>query len=294
MVAIIFSEIIFYISLIILIQQTVSLSKYMKYCISDEYCQSESGLICKSSICVCATHYNSTSQRCEERRCTTQLDCFTNDKYSMCRNGRCVCNDRFVLSSNGKCNIRASVNKLCSYSIDCALNERCVDNTCRCDPDYHFDTFTNSCQYFNCVTSQINCSTPYDPHRECSPVRGSCICGLLTRPYRYNGNQCYYKTPVDTSNLGLLFRGLSNRNKSSYGGYSSTGEGVGSGNRRKESKRSDKSGEEESYEWVVYGVIFVAIISVLFIKFWAKKNNYYYRWGFTRTFVEDVHWRQNN
>ena len=115
------------------------------------------GLFSKLFTCLNKISNFSKSHRCDERQCSTQLDCFTNDKYSMCLNGSCVCNDGFALSSNGKCNIRASVNKLCSYSIDCALNERCVDNTCRCDPDYYFDTFTYSClsKQFSFIALQI-------------------------------------------------------------------------------------------------------------------------------------------
>ena len=269
MVTPIITKIIFYLFLIICIHYCESLSKYMKYCTSDEYCQSESGLICKSSICVCSTHYNSTSDRCEERRCSTQLNCFTNDKYSMCLNGSCVCNDGFVLSSNGKCkNLRASVNKLCSYSIDCALNERCVDRICRCDPDYHFDNITKRCQYFNCVTSQINCSTSYDPHRECSPVRRSCICRRLSSPHSNNGNQCYYKKRAHTNNGGFMFIGLSNRDKSSYGGYSG---GRGSG------KGWGKSSKGVSGKGAVGGAGFFAGIGALCkklcAKFQKKKHN---------------------
>ena len=36
----------------------------------------------------------------------------------------------------------------------------------KCPNSMPQSAFPNSCQYFNCVTSQINCSTPYDPHRE--------------------------------------------------------------------------------------------------------------------------------
>ena len=281
MVMPIFTKIIFYLLLIILIQHTESLLKYMKHCTSDEYCQSESGLICKSSICVCVTYYNFTSHKCEEPRCSTQLDCFTNDKYSMCMNGRCVCNDTYVLSSNGKCtNITASVNKPCSYSIDCSLSERCVDSICRCHPDYHFNTTTKKCQYFNCVTSHINCSTPYDPYRECSPGRRSCVCRLLSSPYNvsnlvpgqqnsYNGNKCYYKIPVHLNNGSFIFIGLFNRYKSSNvrysGGIGGVG-GVGGGG----GKGWGKSSIGGSAKGVTGGAGFFAGIGAFFKKLCAK------------------------
>ena len=244
MVIPIFTKIIFYLLLIILIQHTESLSKFLKFCTNDQYCQGEPGLVCIASICVCDPYYNGTSEKCEELRCSKK--CFAKDKYSMCRNGSCVCNDGYELFPNGKCKkIIASVNKPCSYFIGCSHNERCVDSICRCDPDYHFDTITKKCQYFDCVTSQINCSTPYDPHRECSPVHRSCTCRLLSSPNNvsnlvprqqnsFNGNKCYNKS----YNGGLMFNGLSNRDKSNDDGYSD-GVGGGSGG----GKRSDGSGK---------------------------------------------------
>ena len=183
-------------------------SKYLQKCSNDSYCQTEPGLVCESFLCVCVTQYNRTSHRCDHRWCAKDNHCQTLVKNSHCLNNGCVCNKGHVLAADGHCKRTSTpVGEACSSPKDCGADKRCVDSICRCNVNHRFQPLTNSCQYFDCRTSRIDCSTPYDPNRECSAYNDGCVCltdyrrDLHGREDLLNGNKCYF---IQETRLGII------------------------------------------------------------------------------------------
>jgi hypothetical protein len=75
----------------------------------------------------------------------------------------------------------------CKRNSDCSdLNENCVDNECRCAPNYKYNYLSHSCQYSSC-TWNSDCQT-YDYNRYCS--YGTCYCYSGYYADYSNGQKC--------------------------------------------------------------------------------------------------------
>ncbi len=75
----------------------------------------------------------------------------------------------------------------CEWNSDCSgIHTRCVDNQCKCAPNYKYNFITNECEYFRC-TSSYEC-WEYDFERYCS--YGTCYCNSGYYADFSNGEKC--------------------------------------------------------------------------------------------------------
>jgi hypothetical protein len=91
--------------------------------------------------------------------------------------------------TNDSIQLSSSYLGYCDWNSDClGFDTKCVDNKCRCAPDYKYDYLSQSCQYCLC-TSDSDCQT-YDYNRYCSFHHCYCYSGYYT-DYS-NGQKCTY------------------------------------------------------------------------------------------------------
>jgi hypothetical protein len=92
-------------------------------------------------------------------------------------------------STNQTKQLSSSYLEYCYWNSDClGFNTKCVDNKCRCAPNYKYNGLSRSCQYFSCIWNS-DCQT-YDYNRYCSS--GYCYCYSSYYSDYSNGDKCKY------------------------------------------------------------------------------------------------------
>ncbi len=97
--------------------------------------------------------------------------------------------------------LSSSYLEYCYWSSDCLdFKTKCVDNKCRCAPNYKYDYSSQSCQYSSC-TWNSDCQT-YDYNRYCN--YGTCYCYSGYYADYSNGQKCTYSYSYDYTWVWIL------------------------------------------------------------------------------------------
>lgn len=123
--------------------------------------------VCAFETCRCKANYKRNGGYCQRTTCKSNADCWSYDYNRICNSyGLCDCKYGFAPDA---------YNDLCEPSCTtiCGLNEVCVENTCRCKPNYNRDQRWGVCTHFLCRKNS-DCYNNHDIHREC--VDGLCKC----------------------------------------------------------------------------------------------------------------------
>jgi len=144
-------------------------SEIGEYCDYNTDCIDFHGL-CVDNKCNCESNYKLINGKCEQFDCGSDTDCQEYDINRECDTsyGRCVCKIGFNENYyNQKCK------HFCSSHSDCsAVNQICVNNECKCKPNYQLDISRSYCTYFACQKNSDCWSI--DNRRVCSD--GQCVC----------------------------------------------------------------------------------------------------------------------
>ena len=122
---------------------------------------------CVDSVCECSPNYKYDTQsgRCLQYSCSNDIECRTYDNNRHCMRGQCECSHNFKANhTNGdKCdknkvlNIKSNTyNKICFADYTCSESyQRCIDNYCKCKPDYVWDETDQRCKRFTVQTRRV-------------------------------------------------------------------------------------------------------------------------------------------
>ncbi len=131
--------------------------------------------VCVDNLCQCRSNFNykldSTHQECDYFFCKSDGDCEDYDKNRICRE-ECICSTDFVEEYDTKKCIGMKTKNCTSYN-DCDQNQFCINNQCRCQPNYQYSAETEKCEYHLCQYRD-DCNQ-HDSNSECFND-GSCRC----------------------------------------------------------------------------------------------------------------------
>src|SRR5262249_53360499 len=110
-----------------------------------------------------------------------------------------------AVNSNGQSEDKMPDNIPCQNTTDClnlVAKTVCVDNLCKCWPDYRWDAKTDLCESFSCNPNNDTECKRYDENRECTgdtPHSGTCRCVRYYTPDTNNGYKCTRSSKLQMS-----------------------------------------------------------------------------------------------